>query len=76
MLDESKFLLGAFVYPKKSPNPWCSLKPVIVQVQAKTFHLARRMLAVDMLQRDYFLLDIRILPDDLLPFDEEEKEIP
>ena len=75
-MDESKFLLGAFVYPKRSPNPWCSLKPVIVQVQAKTLHLARRMLAVDMLQRDYFLLDIRKLPNDFLQKDEGDEEEP
>jgi len=75
LMPESEFLLGAFVYRRKLPKPGSDVKPVFARVQARTPHLARRFLAVNLLQRGFFIKEIRVLTDYLEPYDEEEWEI-
>jgi hypothetical protein len=70
------FLLGAFIYRQNSPDPVRDVQPVIAQIHAYTPHLAKRLLALDILRHGYFVKEIRQLTDQLSPFDDEEWEIP
>ncbi|MHB1038503.1 MAG: hypothetical protein ACYC0Y_28100 [Pirellulales bacterium] len=75
-MDIHTFFLGAFIYPRHSPQPWCEVKPVMARIHAYTPHLARRLLAWDVLRHGFFVKEIRVLTDDFSPFDAEEWEIP
>ena len=70
------FFLGAFIYPQKSPGPCRDVKPVMARIYAFTPHLAKRLLAWDLLRHGFFVKEIRVLTYYLSPFDEEEWEIP
>jgi hypothetical protein len=75
-MDINTFFLGAFIYPQKSPDPCRDVKPVIARIYARTPHLAKRLLALDVLRHGFYVKEIRLLTDYLSPFDEEEWEIP
>jgi hypothetical protein len=48
----------------------------MAQVPTTTPHLARRLLALDILRRGFYVKEIRLLPDFVAMFDDEEWEIP
>jgi len=75
-MEPQTFFLGAFIYPQKSRDPCRDVKPVIAQIHAFTPHLAKRLLAWDLLRHGYFVKEIRLLPDFWPPFDQEVWRIP
>ena len=75
-MDTHTFFLGAFIYPRHSSDPVRDVKPVMARIHAYTPHLAKRLLAVDVLRHGYYVKEIRQLTDYFSPFDQEEWEIP
>lgn len=71
-MPESEFMLGALVYRRKSRKPGRNLEPVLAKVRAKTPHFAKRILAVEMLRRGFFVKEIRVVTDDFSFLDDEE----
>jgi len=75
-METQTFFLGAFIYPQKSPDPYRDVKPVMARIHAFSPHLAKRLLAWDLLRHGFFVKEIRVLTYYFSPFDEEEWEIP
>ncbi len=76
-LEPQTFLLGAFIYRQAAPDPSDDIQPVMARIHAYTLHLAKRLLALDILRHGYFVKEIRELSEDYLtPFDDAEWEIP
>jgi len=75
-MPETEFMLGAWVYRRKSRKPGRNLEPLLAKVRAKTPHFAKRILALEMLRRGFFVKEIRVVTDDLSFLDEEEREMP
>ncbi len=74
-MDTPTYFLGAFVYARQSHDPPAEARPVMATITAPTPHEAKRLLEMDLLRRDYFAKEIRLLTDQLSPFDDEDWQL-